>query len=72
MRLERVKIKNNWIMRAGYNPFTEEYEIYLTEAEAKQMQEMVRMHLGLDAAPKPDDAADALAAAITHSFLAKV
>lgn len=29
-------------MRAGYNPFTEEYEIYLTEAEAKQMKEMVR------------------------------
>ena len=41
-------------------------------ADKKQMQEMVRMHLGLDAAPKPDDAADALAAAITHSFLAKV
>ena len=41
-------------------------------ADKKQMQEMVRMHLELDAAPKPDDAADALAAAITHSFLAKV
>lgn len=41
-------------------------------ADKKQMQEMVRMHLGLDAAPKPDDAADALAAAITHSFLAKI
>lgn len=34
-----------------------------------QMQEMVRMHLGLDVKPKPDDAADALAVAITCSFL---
>jgi len=30
-----------------------------------QMQEMVRMMLGLDEIPKPDDAADALAIAIT-------
>jgi crossover junction endodeoxyribonuclease RuvC len=29
------------------------------------MQEMVRMMLGLDSIPKPDDAADALAIAIT-------
>ncbi|MDR0887130.1 MAG: crossover junction endodeoxyribonuclease RuvC [Candidatus Nomurabacteria bacterium] len=38
-------------------------------AEKKQIQEMVRMHLGLLAVPKPDDAADALAAAITHSLI---
>ena len=31
-----------------------------------QMQEMVRMLLDLDAPPKPDDAADALAVAICH------
>ena len=37
-------------------------------AGKKQMQEMVRIQLGLDTAPKPDDAADALAAAITHLF----
>ncbi len=37
-------------------------------ADKKQMQEMVRLHLGLETAPKPDDAADALAAAITHSL----
>ena len=30
---------------------------------------MVRVHLGLDTKPKPDDAADALAVAITCSFL---
>ena len=33
-----------------------------------QMQEMVRMHLGLEKKPRPDDAADALAAAITHAL----
>lgn len=33
-----------------------------------QMQEMVRVHLNLIEKPKPDDAADALAAAITHSL----
>jgi crossover junction endodeoxyribonuclease RuvC len=37
-------------------------------AEKKQMQEMVRVILGLKAVPQPDDCADALAAAITHSM----
>lgn len=40
-------------------------------ADKKQMQEMVRMHLGLREAPKPDDAADALATAITHSLMSR-
>jgi crossover junction endodeoxyribonuclease RuvC len=35
------------------------------KADKKQMQEMVRVHLGLQSIPKPDDAADALAAALT-------
>jgi len=35
-------------------------------AEKKQVQEMVRALLQLDSIPKPDDAADALAIAITH------
>ena len=35
-------------------------------AEKKQMQQMVRMRLGLTENPKPDDAADAVACAITH------
>lgn len=38
------------------------------KADKKQMQEMVRMQLKLKEVPKPDDAADALAAAITHAF----
>ena len=36
-------------------------------AEKKQMQNMVRMYLGLEEIPKPDDAADALAAALCHA-----
>lgn len=37
------------------------------KADKKQMQEMVRVLLNLKEVPKPDDAADALAAAITHA-----
>ena len=37
-------------------------------ADKKQIQEMVRVLLGLKDVPKPDDCADALAAAITHSM----
>jgi crossover junction endodeoxyribonuclease RuvC len=38
------------------------------KADKKQIQEMVRVILKLKEIPKPDDAADALAAAITHSM----
>jgi len=37
-------------------------------ADKKQMQEMVKILLGLSEVPKPDDCADALAAAITCSI----
>lgn len=37
------------------------------KADKKQMQEMVRLQLRLKEIPKPDDAADALAAALTYS-----
>ena len=40
-------------------------------AEKKQIQEMVRVVLRLKSVPKPDDCADALAAAITHSMNAR-
>lgn len=36
-------------------------------ADKKQMQEMVRVILGLKVAPQPDDCADAIAAALTHA-----
>ena len=38
----------------------------------KQVQEMVRIQLGLKEVPKPDDCADALAAAITHYLMTRV
>ncbi len=45
------------------------------KAGKAQMQEMVRMILGLQAIPEPDDAADALAVALCHAqtapFLAR-
>ena len=36
-------------------------------ADKNQMQEMVRQILGLERSPRPDDAADAVAAAICHA-----
>jgi crossover junction endodeoxyribonuclease RuvC len=42
------------------------------KADKKQVQEMVRLQLGLSEVPKPDDCADALAAAITHSLMTRV
>ena len=37
-------------------------------ADKQQVQEMVKILLGLDEVPKPDDCADALAAAICHAM----
>lgn len=36
-------------------------------ADKKQIQQMVKLLLGLETVPKPDDAADALAVAVTHA-----
>ena len=41
-------------------------------AEKKQIQAMVKMILNLEAVPKPDDTADALAAAICHGYSGEV
>lgn len=41
-------------------------------AEKIQIQEMVKKFLRLEKIPKPDDAADALAVALTHSFSGKL
>lgn len=41
------------------------------KADKKQVQEMVRIQLALKEVPKPDDCADALAAAITHSLMSR-
>lgn len=40
-------------------------------ADKKQMQEMVRLQLGLAEPPKPDDCADALAAALMCAFITR-
>lgn len=40
------------------------------KAEKRQVQEMVRMYLGLKEIPKPDDVADALAVGICHAHSA--
>ena len=40
------------------------------KADKQQIQEMVRIMLGLDDLPRPDDAADALAIAICHVQIA--
>lgn len=42
------------------------------KADKKQVQEMVRIQLGLREVPKPDDCADALAAAITHYLMQRI
>jgi crossover junction endodeoxyribonuclease RuvC len=42
------------------------------KADKKQMQEMVRVLLQLQEIPRPDDAADALAAALTHAAVVRV
>lgn len=42
------------------------------KADKKQVQEMVRIQLGLTEVPKPDDCADALAAAITHYMMSRI
>ncbi len=53
---------------AEYNPMQIKQAITgYGKADKKQMQEMVRVILGLKEVPKPDDAADALAAALTHA-----
>jgi len=41
------------------------------KADKKQVQEMVRVQLGLKDVPKPDDCADALAAAIMCAFVTR-
>ena len=42
------------------------------KADKRQVQQMVKMLLNLDAIPKPDDAADALAVAICHAHSSRM
>ena len=64
--------KQNQLEIAEYTPL--QIKQALTgygRAEKKQIQEMVRVILNLKDIPKPDDCADALAAAICHSMNTK-
>jgi crossover junction endodeoxyribonuclease RuvC len=59
----------NHIATFSYTPL--QVKIALTgfgRAQKSQMGEMVKKILNLNSIPKPDDAADALAIALTHSF----
>lgn len=60
--------KKNRLNIAEYTPI--QVKLAVTgygRAEKKQVQEMVKIILGLSKVPKPDDAADALALAICHA-----
>ncbi len=60
--------KKNHLNIAEYTPI--QVKLAVTgygRAEKKQVQEMVKIILGLPKIPKPDDAADALALAICHA-----
>jgi len=53
---------------AEYSPSEVKYAVVgYGRADKHQMQEMVRIILNLDHAPRPDDAADALAIALCHA-----
>lgn len=53
---------------AEYSPSEVKFAVVgYGKADKHQMQEMVRIILNLDAVPKPDDAADALAVALCHA-----
>ena len=53
-------------MATGRYPYTGMLGILSTE-DKKQVQQMVQLLLHLKKTPKPDDAADAVAAAICHA-----
>lgn len=60
------------LMIAEYTPLQIKQTITgYGKADKKQMQEMVRLQLALASVPKPDDAADALAAAITYALMSR-
>ena len=58
---------------AEYTPLTVKQAVTgYGNADKMQMQEMVRLLLRLEKAPRPDDAADALAVAICHLHSARL
>lgn len=67
-----LALANAGLTVTEYTPLTIKQSISgYGAADKQQMQTMVRMLLNLDAMPRPDDAADALAVAICHLHSAK-
>jgi crossover junction endodeoxyribonuclease RuvC len=63
-----LSLEKSGIETVSYSPPVIKQAITGTgRAEKRQVQEMVRIMLGLKQIPRPDHAADALAAAITHA-----
>ena len=59
---------NNGVGVSEYTPLqVKQAVVGYGRAEKKQVQQMTKMILNLDAVPKPDDVADALAIAICHA-----
>lgn len=68
-----VAVANRQIPIFEYTPLQVKQSITgYGRADKKQIQTMVKMLLHLSAIPKPDDAADALAIAITHTLASKL
>ena len=64
---------NNNIPIFDYTPLqVKQATVGYGRAEKNQVQQMVKMLLGLNVIPKPDDAADALALAICHAHSNKM
>lgn len=68
-----VAVANRNIPICEYTPLQVKQSVTgYGRADKKQIQTMVKMLLGLNAIPKPDDAADALAIAICHAHSNKM
>ncbi|MGN0149790.1 MAG: crossover junction endodeoxyribonuclease RuvC [Clostridia bacterium] len=68
-----VAVANRNIPICEYTPLQVKQSVTgYGRADKKQIQQMVKMMLGLNAIPKPDDAADALAIAICHAHSNKM
>ena len=68
-----VAVANRNIPICEYTPLQVKQSVTgYGRADKKQIQQMVKMMLGLNVIPKPDDAADALAIAICHAHSNKM
>jgi crossover junction endodeoxyribonuclease RuvC len=67
-----LALVNSGLAIAEYTPMEVKQAVAgYGNADKTQVQEMVKLLLGLDDIPRPDDAADALAVAITHLHVAR-